>query len=397
MAVIFAERMDLMCASEIREILKITQRPEVISFAGGLPAPELFPVEAMKQVAVKVLNEAGQEALQYSTTEGFERLRQQIAARMNRKFNTNVQENNVLITSGSQQALDFSGKLFLSAGDVVLCESPTYLAAISAFKAYQPRFIAVPTDDQGMIIEELKKILETTTNVKLIYIVPDFQNPTGRTWSLTRRQQLMEVVNEYELPVIEDNPYGELRFEGDFLPAVKSMDTKGLVIFVSTFSKTFCPGLRVGWIAADSRFIERYVLIKQGADLHTSSLSQREISAYMDMYDFESHIANIIKVYRSRRDAMVNAMEEYFDSAVTFTRPQGGLFTWVEMPKHIKAVSLLKECLQHHVAFVPGDSFFPNGGVENTFRLNYSNMPEERINEGIRRLAMVMAKYNNYK
>ncbi|MDF2571046.1 MAG: lysN [Sporomusa sp.] len=395
MAVTFANRMDLMSASEIREILKITQRPEVISFAGGLPAPELFPVEAMKQVAVKVLTEAGTEALQYSTTEGFGRLRQQIAARMNRKFKTNVRENNVLITSGSQQALDFSGKLFLNAGDVVLCESPTYLAAISAFKAYQPRFIAVPTDEHGMIIEELKNILEMTANVKLIYIVPDFQNPTGRTWSLARRQQLMAVVNEYEIPIIEDNPYGELRFEGEFLPAVKSLDTKGLVIFVSTFSKTFCPGMRVGWIAADSKFIERYVLIKQGADLHTSTLSQHEISTYLDMYDIESHIGNIVKVYRSRRDVMVSAMEKYFEQAVTFTRPQGGLFTWVEMPGHIKAVSLLKECLQHHVAFVPGDSFFPNGGVENAFRLNFSNMPEERINEGIRRIATVMEKHKN--
>ncbi|HWR05854.1 PLP-dependent aminotransferase family protein [Sporomusa sp.] len=393
MAVTFAKRTEILKRSEIREILKITQRPEVISFAGGLPAPELFPVEEMKHIAVKVLKDSGSQALQYSTTEGFEPLRQKIAARMNAKFKTIVQPNNVLITSGSQQALDFSGKLFINTGDVVLCESPTYLAAISAFSAYEPNFIEVPTDDNGMIIEELERILQTVDNVKLIYIIPDFQNPTGRTWSLERRQQFIKLINKYEIPVVEDNPYGELRFEGSPLPSIKSFDTKGLVIFVSTFSKTFCPGLRIGWIAADSSFIEKFVLIKQGADLHTSSISQREISAYMEVYDFEEHIKRIISVYKKRRDAMINAMQEHFIGDIQFNRPQGGLFTWVEMPQRIKAVELLKRCLQHDVAFVPGDSFFPNRQVENTFRLNYSNMPEERIYEGIKRLAMVLKDY----
>jgi DNA-binding transcriptional MocR family regulator len=392
-AVTFAKRTEILKRSEIREILKITQRPEVISFAGGLPAPELFPVEEMKHIAVKVLKDSGSQALQYSTTEGFEPLRQKIAARMNAKFKTIVQPNNVLITSGSQQALDFSGKLFINTGDVVLCESPTYLAAISAFSAYEPNFIEVPTDDNGMIIEELERILQTVDNVKLIYIIPDFQNPTGRTWSLERRQQFIKLINKYEIPVVEDNPYGELRFEGSPLPSIKSFDTKGLVIFVSTFSKTFCPGLRIGWIAADSSFIEKFVLIKQGADLHTSSISQREISAYMEVYDFEEHIKRIISVYKKRRDAMINAMQEHFIGDIQFNRPQGGLFTWVEMPQRIKAVELLKRCLQHDVAFVPGDSFFPNRQVENTFRLNYSNMPEERIYEGIKRLAMVLKDY----
>lgn len=207
MAVTFAKRIDLLKASEIREILKITEKPETISFAGGLPAPELFPIEEMKHVAVKVLEESGNSALQYSITEGFEPLRKQISARMNSKFKTNVKYSNILITSGSQQALDFSGKLFLNSGDIVLCESPTYLAAISAFRAYRPRFIEVPTDDNGMIVEELEKILQNTEKVKFIYIIPDFQNPTGRTWSLERRQELVKVINKYEIPVVEDNPY----------------------------------------------------------------------------------------------------------------------------------------------------------------------------------------------
>ncbi|QDR82951.1 PLP-dependent aminotransferase family protein [Sporomusa termitida] len=393
MTVTFARRTEFLKKSEIREILKITQRPEVISFAGGLPAPELFPVEEMKHIAVKVLEESGSQALQYSTTEGFEPLRKQIAARMNARFKTVVQPANVLITSGSQQALDFSGKLFLNAGDVVLCESPTYLAAISAFSAYEPRFMEVPTDNKGIIIAELEKILQTVANIKLVYVIPDFQNPTGRTWSLERRKQFIKVISKYEVPVIEDNPYGELRYEGDLLPAIKAFDSKGLVIFVSTFSKTFCPGLRIGWIAADIRFIEKYVLLKQGADLHTSSISQREISMYMEVYNFEEHIQRIIKVYKQRRDAMINAMQEYFAGEIRFNRPHGGLFTWVVLPEQVNAVALLNRCLQHNVAFVPGDSFFPTRKVENTFRLNYSNMPEEQIWEGIRRLAMVIKEY----
>lgn len=389
----FARRVRSLRASEIREILKITQREEVISFAGGLPAPELFPLEEMKQISVKVLEEAGMQALQYSTTEGFEPLRQKISARMNRKFGTSVQAENIMITCGSQQGLDFTGKLFLDEGDVVLCESPTYLAAITAFRAYQPRFVEVPTDDDGMIMSELETILATTGRVKLIYVIPDFQNPTGRTWSLQRRQEFMNIVEKYEIPVIEDNPYGELRFENEIPPSLKSMDSKGLVIYMSTFSKTFCPGMRVGWIAADTGVIEKYVLIKQGADLCTSAKSQMEIAKFIDLYDFDAHVQRIIEVYRQRRNAMVETLTETLPPGVCFTRPQGGLFLWCELPAHLEAVPLLQACLGHNVAFVPGDSFFPNGGIKNTLRLNYSNMSEPRIREGITRLSNVMRNF----
>jgi 2-aminoadipate transaminase len=385
MAVTFAKRMESLRASEIREILKITQREEVLSFAGGLPAPELFPVEELKVISIKVLEEMGREALQYSTTEGYKPLREKIAERMGQKFKTNVSADNILITCGSQQALDFSGKLFLDEGDLILCESPTYLAAISALKAYGPRFIEVPTDDEGMIIKELEEIIVTQERIKLIYVIPDFQNPTGKTWSLERRRDFMKLVRQYDIPIIEDNPYGELRFENEILPSLKSMDTKGNVIFTSTFSKTFCPGLRIGWIAADVKFIEKYILIKQGADLCTSIRSQMEIATYMDVFDFEAHIQKLVAVYRKRRDVMVKILRETMPQGVKFTHPQGGLFLWVELPKSIKAMDLLQECLKNNVAFVPGDSFFPNGGVENTFRLNYSNMSEEKIIEGIQR------------
>jgi 2-aminoadipate transaminase len=391
----FAKRSQLLRASEIREILKITEREEVISFAGGLPAPELFPIEEMKQVSVRVLEEAGRKVLQYSTTEGYEPLRQQISERMNRKFRTNIESNNVLITSGSQQALDLLGKLFIDEGDIILCESPTYLAAISAFRAYQPRFIEVPTDTSGMIIDELANILKTTPNVKFIYVIPDFQNPTGKTWSIERRKQFMQLIQEYEIPVIEDNPYGDLRFENETPPALQSMDEKGLVICLGTFSKTFCPGMRIGWIAADSRVIEKCVLLKQGADLCTSLKTQMEISYFIEHYDFEANVQKIISIYRSRRDAMLDALAEMMPAGVSYTRPQGGLFLWVELPEQMKAIDLLKECLLNDVAFVPGDSFFPNGGVTNTLRLNYSNMSEPRIREGVKRIANAIRKSLN--
>ena len=383
----FANRIDSLRASDIREILKITQRAEVISFAGGLPAPELFPVEEMKQISRLLMEESGRVALQYSTTEGYEPLRQKIAARIGRKFQTQASAEEVMITSGSQQALDFTGKLFLDAGDVVLCESPTYLAAISAFRAYQPEFIDVPTDDDGMIIEELERILATTGNVKLVYVIPDFQNPTGRTWSRERRRRFIETVSRYGVAVLEDNPYGELRFEGEILPSIKSMDREGLVIGTGTFSKTFCPGMRIGWLVAAPPVIEKYVLIKQGADLCTSLRNQMEIDLFMERFDFEGNLVRLTELYRQRRNSMVAALEAMMPEGVSFTRPQGGLFLWVTLPERIKAIDLLKRCLEQNVAFVPGDSFFPNGGVENTLRLNYSNMPEDRIREGVARLA----------
>lgn len=393
MAIKFASRMDKLKASEIRELLKLTEKPEIISFAGGLPAPELFPIEEMKKVAVKVLEDEGAAALQYAATEGHVPLREKIAARMNTKFNTKVSHEDILITSGSQQGLDFSGKVFLNEGDIVLCESPSYLGALNAFKAYGPEFIEVPTDDNGMIMEELEKILEKEDRVRLIYVIPDFQNPTGRTWPRERREKFMEVVNKYDVPVIEDNPYGELRFEGEMLPSLKSLDTKGNIIFLGSFSKVFCPGMRIGWVCAEHDLLEKYIFVKQSSDLQTSTIAQREINTFLEMYDLDKHVEGIKDVYRKRRDLMISTMEAEFPAEAKFTHPEGGLFTWVELPKHINAREVMMKSLENNVAFVPGGSFFPNGGKENTFRMNYSNMPEDKIAEGVKRLGAVLKEF----
>jgi len=385
-----AKRMSRIRASEIREILKVTERPEIISFAGGLPAPELFPVDAIKEVNRLVLEQDGAKALQYSPTEGYRPLRDWIAKRMNSRLGTDFDADGIVITHGSQQALDLSGKVFLDEGDVVLCESPTYLAAISAFRAYGCEFIEIPTDDDGMVMAELAKALEGCDKVKLIYVIPDFQNPTGRTWSSERRKQLAELSAKYRVAVLEDNPYGELRFEGDFLPSVKSFDVTGNVLCTGTFSKIFCPGYRIGWIAGDKEIIRKYVLVKQGTDLQCNTIAQMEIAKYLDLYDIDAHIETIREVYRKRRDLAIQTMEHVFPEGVTFTRPQGGLFAWVELPASVDARKLLEKCLEQNVAFVPGGSFFPNGGKENTFRINFSNMPEDRIVEGLTRLANIL-------
>ncbi|KAB3531784.1 aminotransferase-like domain-containing protein [Alkaliphilus serpentinus] len=391
MAIKYAKRMNNLKASEIREILKLTERPEVISFAGGLPAPELFPIEEMKLVSELVLNEEGAKALQYSTTEGYGPLRDKIAKRLN-GVGIQGDGDKVLITNGSQQGLDFSAKIFINEGDIIVCESPSYIGAINAFKAYLPEFVEIPTDDEGMIMEELEGVLSSRENVKMIYVIPDFQNPSGRTWSVERRKKLVELGNKYDLPIIEDNPYGELRFEGEFLPSVKSFDTEGRVIYLGTFSKTFCPGLRIGWVYADKELLHKYILIKQAADLHSNSMSQRELDKFLELYNLDEHIEKIKVVYRKRRNIMMDTIKESFPEGLKYTYPEGGLFTWVELPKDINARDLLIKALEVNVAFVPGGSFFPNGGRENTMRLNFSNMPEDRIKEGIQRLGKVIAE-----
>jgi 2-aminoadipate transaminase len=312
---------------------------------------------------------------------------------MNTRLGTSFDRDNILITHGSQQALDLSGKVFLDKGDIVLCESPTYLAAISAFRAYECNFIEVPTDKDGMVMDELEKLLQNTTNVKLIYVIPDFQNPTGRTWNYERRKQLAEFATKYGVIVVEDNPYGELRFEGEPLPSVKSFDKEGYVLCTGSFSKIFCPGYRIGWIAGDKDIIRKYVLVKQGTDLQCNTIAQMEIAKYLELYDIDKHISKIIKTYRFRRDLAVKTMEKAFPKGITFTRPQGGLFSWVELPENINARDVLVKCLEKNVAYVPGGSFFPNSGKENTFRINFSNMPEDRIVEGLERLADVLNEF----
>ena len=365
-------------ASEIRELLKLTTMPEIISFAGGLPAPELFPTEDLKKVDEAVLTKEGQAALQYGTTEAYTPLREQIAGRMKKSFMVDCTPENIVITSGSQQGLSLLAQIFLNPGDVVLVESPTYLGAINAFKLCGPEFVEVPTDDKGIIPEELEKILaKYGDRVRMMYVIPEFQNPTGITWPMERRKAFMDIINRYDFPVLEDDPYGELRFDGDKVPSLKSMDTKGNIIFLGSFSKILMPGLRIAWMVADPVIIDKVVKLKQAVDLQSSSFGQRQTSFFIDMYDLAAHVAKIKELYKKRRNLMCDSMKEYFPEGITFTYPEGGLFTWVTLPEGMDAKELMPKVLAKNVAYVPGGPFYPHGGNANHFRLNYSNMPEE--------------------
>ncbi|MGG0453985.1 PLP-dependent aminotransferase family protein [Priestia megaterium] len=385
----FAERTRLVKSSETREILKVTEQPEVISFAGGLPAPELFPVEDLKTVCEAVLNEDGVASLQYSSTEGYIPLREAICKRM-QEIGIFSTVKDILITSGSQQTIDLTGKLFINDKDVIICESPTYLAAINAFKLYNPKFVEIEMDEDGMMMDHLEKKLQEYPNAKFIYTIPDFQNPTGRTLTLQRRKRMIELANQYDVLIVEDNPYGSVRFTGEALPPIKHFDTEDRVIYISTFSKIFAPGLRIGWVCANELFIDKYIALKQSADLHTDSFAQRVTAKYLELYDIEEHIKKIKSVYKARCAEMLTCIKEFFPKGVSYSRPEGGLFIWIELPEGVNSTHIFAKCLKNNVACVPGVPFFPNGTQKDGLRLNYSNMSKEQIIEGMKRIGEVL-------
>lgn len=404
----YAQRTQRMGSSMIRELLKLTQKPEIISFAGGLPAPEMFPVEAFEAASSRVLRQFGSQALQYSTTEGYLPLRELIVEKMGR-YGIEASVDNVLITSGSQQALDLIGKLLINPGDLILTEQPTYLGALQAWRAYQAEFSTVPIDDDGLRVDLLEEAL--CGGPKFMYVLPNFQNPGGVTLSYERRLALIDIADRYGVPIIEDDPYGELRFEGEHLPPLVVLDAdklngrqytshseshsyfKGNVIYMSTFSKTLAPGLRLGWIVAPASVIQHCVMAKQGMDLHTSSFVQ--MVAYEVAKDgfLAEHVRQIRQVYRERRDIMLAAMAEFFPPEVRWTQPKGGLFLWVTLPEGMDSTAVLQQAIAHNVAFVPGATFYPDNDQQtNSFRLNFSNATPEQIWEGIGRLGHVLAE-----
>jgi len=385
----YAQRTQAMTSSIIRDLLKLTQQPDVISFAGGLPAPELFPIREFKEACAYILEHDGARALQYGPTDGYPPLKEFLVEKM-QKYGVPAEMENVLITNGSQQALDLIGKVFINRGDVIVTEAPTYLGALQAWNLFGPRYVTVPSDDDGMQVDKLEEILKRE-KVKFIYVLPNFHNPAGVTLAEERRYRLVEIAGKYGVPIIEDDPYGELRFEGrDLVPII--VLHKENVIYLSTFSKTLAPGIRLGWVTAPGRVIDRLIMAKQAADLHTSTFVQMVANDICQRGILKRHVQIIRKVYKERRDVMLAAMEEFFPKGVTWTRPQGGMFLWVRLPEKVDAAKLLRVALEEKVAFVPGAAFFPNGGGHNTMRLNYSNASPEMIREGIRRLGRAIAR-----
>ncbi|WP_312520111.1 PLP-dependent aminotransferase family protein [Massilia sp.] len=382
----FSERAQQLQSSFIREILKITQRPEIISFAGGLPSPATFPVERMKAAYEKVLSENGKVALQYGPTDGYAPLREWIANSLSTEGSTILPEQ-ILMTSGSQQALDLLGKVLIDEGSRVLVETPSYLGALQAFSVYRPEFVSVDTDEHGLVPSSLEGIAQ---GARLLYSLPNFQNPTGRSLSLERRQELVETCARLGVPLIEDDPYGALSYRGEPMPKMVAMNPDG-VIYMGSFSKVLTPGIRLGYVCAPLPLVRRLELAKQAADLHTAQITQMVVHEVVKDGFLEQHIPTIRHLYGDQCQVMLDAMKEHFPAGVTWTEPEGGMFIWVTLPQQVDAMKLLEQSLAARVAFVPGAPFYANDPASNTLRLSFVTVPPERIREGIAVLGKLIA------
>ena len=388
----FSKRVPADGTDAVGAILKAAADPRIISFAGGLPAPELFPVEGMKEATDKVYAEHGQQALQYGAAKGVTELRELILKRVKEKENVDAKLENVMVTTGSEQAIDLVGKAFVNPGDTVLVEEPTYLCALDVFRSYGANFVSVPMDDDGMKMDALEEALKAHPETALVYTVPNFQNPTGRTMPAERRKKFAELAAKYDVPVLEDNPYGDIRFAGEHVPSVQSFDHAGKVFYMSTFSKILAPGFRLGWLVADPKVIEKLTVLKQSADLHTDNLVQYVVTEFFKENDVDAHVKEISDLYGKRKQLMIDGIKKYFPKDVKYTDPEGGMFLWVEVPGVTDTVELFKQCLEHNVAFVPGDPFFAGKPQPGTFRLNYSNMQEDQIEVGLKRLGEALSQ-----
>lgn len=383
--------------SLIRELLKLTRRQGIISFAGGLPDPSTFPVDELVRISAEVLEEQGRLALQYGPTEGDPKLREELGRWM-AKDGITAGVDNILVTSGSQQGLDLVGRIFLDPGDPIIVELPTYLGGLTAFRSYRPEIIGVPLDEEGMRTDLLEQTLETLRRQgrrpKFIYIVPDFQNPSGITMSRVRREHLLELAKQYRTLVVEDSPYRELRFEGGAPPPLFALDREGRVIYLSTFSKTIAPGLRIAWVVANEEIISRFVTAKQSMDLCSPALTQAIAAEFCARGYLSARIPRIIELYRHKRDVMLESLETEMPEGVSWTRPEGGLFLWVRLPEGLDTEAMLPEAIEEEgVAYVVGSGFYADGSGKNTMRLTFCYPSPEEIREGIRRLARLVRRY----
>lgn len=391
-----SEKMKGVKASAIREIFKVAGKPDIISFAGGLPAPESFPVEAIKKICNDILTEEPVTALQYGISEGYAPLLEEIKKRLEAKFNIDMKKNEMIIVSGSQQGADLLTKVLINEGDGVVCEEPSFIGCLNTFRTYNAKLYGVPTNEDGMDIDILEKTLSENKNIKMIYTIPTFQNPSGNTASLDTRKKMLELAEKYNVIIMEDNPYGELRFTGEEVPTIKSLDKGGHVVYIGSFSKVFSPGLRLAYMVFDKGLAEKIVVGKQATDVHTNVFSQMIAARYLKEYDIDESIAKSRDIYKHRCELMLSCMDKCFPKTVTYTRPEGGIFIWVTCPEGTDTLALMQEAVERKVAFVPGNTFMTD--IEkpcNSFRLNYSTMPDEKIIKGIEILGeLLKSKFN---
>lgn len=381
--------------SVIRELLKVTQDPEIISFAGGLPNPKTFPVKELEEVLDYIMENHGKQALQYGTTQGFRNLREAIAERSS-KDGIICEPDDVIIVSGSQQALDTVGKLFLNPGDTALCGLPTYLGGINAFRSYEANLTGIPLDEDGMIIdileEKIKELIKDDITPKFVYVVPTFQNPAGVVMPESRRKKLIDIANEYNLLIVEDDPYGKLRYDTPPVKPIKSFDDIDQVIYMSTFSKILSPGFRLAWTIANSEITRKMIICKQALDLCTNTFTQYLAWEFMRRGSLDLHIMKICEIYKPKRDIMMNAMEKYFPDNYTCYKPKGGMFAWVTLPKGIDTETMFLDSIKEKVAYVHGKAFHVDGEGDRSMRLNFSYSTNEQLEEGMKRLGSVIKK-----
>ncbi len=374
----------------IRDMFAAARNPNLISFAGGAPAPEGYPLEAFRAASDKAFEEWGRTMMAYDGAEGVMALREIIAGDRMASMGVECTPEDIRVVSGSQQGIDFMARTFLDEGDTIICEYPTYLGALNSFNVFRPNYVSVAMDEQGMRMDELEKALIANPQAKLIYTVPEFQNPTGITLGGDRRQRMVELAEEHDVLIIEDSPYYEVRFEGEKHPPIKAFDTFGRVVYLGSFSKTLCPGVRLGWACADYAILDRFRILKEASDFQASTITQYQVATYLRDNDVEAHMAEICKIYKSRRDAALAAIEEFFPDDVEFTRPEGGYFIWLTVPG-LNATEMLTRAMNEiGVAYVPGESFYANGEQSNNIRLSYSQMTEKNIREGMSRLAQLI-------
>lgn len=379
--------------SEIRELLKVTRQPGMISLAGGLPGPETFPIKELEEISSQILRERGGIALQYGPTEGETPLRTEVAKWLSRE-KPEINPDNILITAGSQQGLDIVAKVFLDPKDTVIVELPSYIGGLQAFAAYRARMIGVPQDEQGMKMDLLERVLKKLAGkkrkLKFIYVVPDFQNPSGVTMSLERRQRLLELAYQYEVPVVEDSPYRDLRYTGEPAPAIYGMDNQDQIIVLGTFSKLLCPGLRLAWIMAPVEWMDRMVVAKQSMDLCCPTFTQLIVAEYLRRGLLAKQVENIRQLYGKKLKVMLEALQRHMPRGVEWSKPEGGLFLWIKLPKHMSANELFKKAIENKVAYVVGSAFHCDGKGQNSMRVNFSYSSEEQIEEGVKRLAKMI-------
>jgi DNA-binding transcriptional MocR family regulator len=389
----FARRAQRVQPSAIREFLSLATDPRITSFAGGYPDPTLFPMDDLHDIYDELLSQQNASALQYTASDGLPELRALVAARLTAD-GMPCTADDVLITQGGQQGLDLTAKLFIDAGDVIVTERPTFLGALIAFNPCEPDYRSVPMDGEGMDMAALEQVLRSTERVKLIYTVPDFQNPTGRTMSLQRRRRLVELAEEHDVVILEDTPYRELRYEGERVPTIKSLDTTGRVIHLGSFSKILAPGLRLGWALATPEVLEKLALLKLAADTQNGTLNMRAAAAYLSGYDIEQHIKDMLPTYRHKRDLMLTTIEEHFPPGITWTRAQGGLFTWVTFPRHLDVAAFQRDVLipRSGVIVVPGTPFFSERPEPNHARMSFSGVPDERLIDGVQAMGALLTE-----